>query len=159
MAIYAFIDGQNLIKGVEEQGWKLGYEKFRWYLKHKYVVEKAFWFVGYAEQYQRIYDRLSRSGFDLIFKPTMPVKKGNKWELKGNVDAEVVLHAMINYEKYDKAVLVANDGDYLCLAKHLMENKKLKIMISPNRAKTSGFLTSARIPLSYVDDLRHILEL
>lgn len=159
MGNYAFIDGQNLIKGVEELGWRLSYERFRWYLEHKYKVEKALWFVGYSERFQDIYDNLERSGFELIFKPTMPVLVEGKWKLKGNVDAELVLHTMINYNNFGKAVLVANDGDYLCLAKYLHENKKLLIMISPNREKTSGFLTSARIPLSYADDLRHLLEL
>ena len=44
---YAFIDSQNLHKGVKGLGWKLDFQKFRVYLTHKYHVSKAFLFIGY----------------------------------------------------------------------------------------------------------------
>ncbi len=39
---YAFIDGQNLYMGLE---WKLDYKKFRQYLKDKYGIKKAYYFL------------------------------------------------------------------------------------------------------------------
>lgn len=41
---YAFIDSQNLNLGIQKQGWKLNYKKFRVYLHEKYGVEKAYMF-------------------------------------------------------------------------------------------------------------------
>ena len=44
-------------------------------------------------------------------------KNGNK-TMKGNVDAELVLHAAaIEYKNYSKAVIVTSDGDFACLIK------------------------------------------
>ena len=33
--------------------------------------------------------------------------------VKGNVDAELVLHTMIEYKHFDKAIIVSGDGDFL----------------------------------------------
>ena len=48
--IYAFIDAQNVYKGVQSDGWLLDWRKFRVYLRDKYRVEKAFLFIGYMSQ-------------------------------------------------------------------------------------------------------------
>lgn len=42
-------------------------------------------------------------GYVLVFKPTLELPDGT---VKGNVDTELVLHAMIQYKNYDKAILV-----------------------------------------------------
>lgn len=52
--------------------------------------------------------------------------------MKGNVDAELVLHsAAIEYNNYDKAVIVTSDGDFACLMRYLEKNNKLKKIIAP----------------------------
>lgn len=59
---------------------------------------------------------------------------------KGNVDAELVLYAAaIEYENYDKAVIVSGDGDFACLAEYLKKNDKLKKIVTPT-AKYSKLL-------------------
>jgi uncharacterized LabA/DUF88 family protein len=73
----------------------------------------------------------------LIFKPVLELKS---WQTKGNVDAELVLQSMIDYEKYDKAVIMTWDWDFACLVRHLREQEKLKILIVPNQNKYSTFL-------------------
>jgi uncharacterized LabA/DUF88 family protein len=35
--------------------------------------------------------------------------------VKGNVDAELVLHTMIEYDNYSKAIIISGDGDFFCL--------------------------------------------
>jgi len=132
---YAFIDSQNLNLSVRNQGWVLDFRKFRKYLDDKYGVTKAFLFIGYVPQNQDLYTNLQKSGFILIFKPTLvlPNKK-----VKGNVDAELVLHAMVEYDNYDKALIVTGDGDFYCLVDYLIkQNKLLKLMI-PDREKFSS---------------------
>lgn len=39
---YAFIDSQNVHKGVADMGWKLDWRRFRVYLQHKHHVTRAF---------------------------------------------------------------------------------------------------------------------
>lgn len=53
--IYAFIDGQNLYRGITDNGWKLDYKKFRIYLSEKYGVKKAYLFIGYLASNQKLY--------------------------------------------------------------------------------------------------------
>src|SRR3989338_7769983 len=108
---YAFIDSQNLHKGINNLGWKLDFQRFRVYLTHKYHVNKAFLFIGYLPTNTNLYRALQDYGYTLIFKPTITGADGKS---KANVDAELVLHSMIEYQNYDQAVVVTSDGDFAC---------------------------------------------
>jgi uncharacterized LabA/DUF88 family protein len=135
--VYAFIDSQNVNLAIQAQGWKLDFGKFRIYLREKYGVIKAFLFIGYVQTNQKLYTALQEMGYILIFKPTLRLADG---KVKGNVDAELVLHAMYEYPNYEKAVIISGDGDFYCLIKHLRDNKKLEKLIVPNRHKHSSLL-------------------
>src|SRR3989338_1567015 len=99
---YTFIDGQNLHLGIQSLGWKLDYKKFRVYLKEKYAVEKAYVFIGYLSGNQPLYTFLQDAGYILVFKPVMYSKEG---DIKGNIDADLVLYSMIEYENYGQAII------------------------------------------------------
>ncbi|SRR5258708_7513741 len=133
----AFIDSQNLNLGVRSLGWKLDFARFRKYLAEKYKTEKAFLFIGYIPDNQSLYKYLQEAGYIIIFKPTIKGKKKGVSNTKGNVDAELVLHAMIEYPNYDKAIIVSGDGDFYCLVEHLENNRKLGKIIVPNRKYSS----------------------
>jgi uncharacterized LabA/DUF88 family protein len=134
---YAFIDSQNLNLSIRSLGWKLDFKRFRIYLTEKYSVEKAFLFIGFVDGNNDLYTALQEAGFILIFKPTLKYKDGTT---KGNCDAELVLQTMIEFQNYDKAVIVTGDGDFYCLVKYLIEKKKLGILVIPNRLKYSALL-------------------
>lgn len=130
---YAFIDSQNLNLGVRSLGWKIDYKKFRLYLKNKYNVEKAFMFIGLVPNNQKLYTALQSIGFILVFKPTVRYFEDGRETVKGNVDAELVLHAAaIEYKNYDKAIIVSGDGDFHCLVEYLQEKDKLLHIMTPN---------------------------
>jgi uncharacterized LabA/DUF88 family protein len=154
---YAFIDSQNLNLSIQGLGWKLNFHRFRTYLLEKYGVKKAFLFIGYIEGNNDLYSNLQQSGFICIFKPTLKYKDGTT---KGNCDAELVLHAMIEYGNYEKAIIVTGDGDFHCLIKYLVDNEKLQSVIIPNRNKFSALLKLKifRPYLRYMNDLRSKLE-
>lgn len=145
---YAFIDSQNLNLGTSKdifhgrkliyKGWRLDFNKFRKYLSDKFRVNKAFLFIGYIKQNEDLYRKLKTDGYELVFKPTV---KDHIGKPKGNVDAELVLHAAaIQFSNYDKAVIVSGDGDFYCLHEYLVENKKLLRIIIPNRKSESSLL-------------------
>ena len=165
MKNFAFIDAQNLNLGISSDvvnkkgeitysGWKLDLNKFRIYLKEKYHVEKACLFMGYVSKYKRLYKRFEEHGFTLIFKETTKYKNGNT---KGNVDTELVLHAAaIEFENYDKAIIVSGDGDFACLIDFLQKHKKLKMLLVPNQYRYSGLLKkSAKNKIAFVSRLKH----
>ncbi len=52
--VYAFIDSQNINLGVKSLGWNLDFKRFRIYLKDKYKVEKAFLFLGYIKENDKL---------------------------------------------------------------------------------------------------------
>lgn len=131
--IYAFIDSQNLNLGVRSQGWKLDWRKFRQYLRNKYLVIKAYLFIGQVAGNESLYEFLQECGYILIFKPTLEHRIKNKIIVKGNVDAELVLHTMIQYKNYDKALIVSGDGDFHCLVEYLVKNKKLLKVLVPTK--------------------------
>lgn len=89
---YAFIDSQNLNMGVRDLGWSLDWRRFRVYLAEKFSVTNAYLFLGYVPENDDLYRSLQKAGYVLIFKPTIRDRHG---EIKGNVDAELVLQAMI----------------------------------------------------------------
>lgn len=135
---YAFIDGNNLYLGAKGQDIELDYRKFRLYLKNKFNVEKAFLFIGYDPERTRMYNYLVSSGYILIHKPTVIYHENGKRMMKGNVDAELVLHAAaIEYNNYNQAVIVTSDGDFACLMDYLRENNKLKRIITPTEFYSS----------------------
>lgn len=138
--IYAFIDSQNLNLGVMSQGWKLDFARFRVYLRDKYKVVNAFLFIGYLPTNQKLYTYLQSAGYILIFKPVLEVNIRNNRKvvkIKGNVDAELVLHTMIEYPNFSKAVIVSGDGDFYCLIEYLEDKKKLEKIIVPNEKYSS----------------------
>ncbi|OHA62149.1 MAG: hypothetical protein A2117_02045 [Candidatus Wildermuthbacteria bacterium GWA2_46_15] len=154
--VYAFIDSQNLNLGIESLGWKLDFKRFRVYLKEKYKVSTAYVFIGYVATNQNLYSFLQKAGYVLIFKPTLPDKDG---EVKGNVDADLVLQAMIDFSKYDQAIIVSSDGDFYSLVKHLYGQRKLSFVMSPYVKTCSVLLKkAAREKIVFMDNLRHKLE-
>ncbi len=157
---YAFIDAQNLNLGVRDLGWKLDFQKFRVYLRDKYDITSAYIFIGFIDENQSLYTALQNFGYILVFKPILEDKEGKP---KGNVDADLVLHTMIEYDSYDKAVIVSGDGDFYSLVEYLYETNKLEIVLAPNRFKCSillkrkakekiDFLNKFEEKLGYVDE-------
>ena len=86
---------------------------------------------------ENLYRSLQEAGNILIFKPVLEIKGR---AMKGNVDAELVLHAMIQYPNYDMAVIVTGDGDFACLVEYLYGQDKLKRVLSPSTKKSSRLL-------------------
>jgi len=152
---YAFIDSQNLNLSIREQGWVLDFRKFRIYLRDKYGIVKALIFIGYVPQNQDLYTNLQKDGYILVFKPTLSLPGG---DVKGNVDAELVLHTMIEYPSYDKALIVTGDGDFYCLVDYLIKNDKLLILMIPNMNKYSSLFRKLRPQMVFMNDLRGKLE-
>jgi len=152
---YAFIDSQNLNLAIREQNWILDFGRFRKYLKDKYSVNKAFIFVGYVKGNENMYANLQSQGYMVIFKPTLELPNGG---VKGNVDAELVLHTMIEYDNFNKAIIVSNDGDFYCLVDYLIKNKKLERLLISNRNSFSSLLKKFRPFMHFMNGLKNKLE-
>lgn len=164
--VYAFIDSQNLNLGTSNniyrnrkliyQGWRLDYKKFRVYIENKFRVSKAFLFIGYIPEYKKMYKELESYGYILIFKPTTKNRDGKP---KQNIDAEVVLYsAAIEFDNYDKAVIVSGDGDFRCLHKFLEQKRKLQSIIIPNKLSASSLLKDFEKYKTFIEYEKNKLE-
>ena len=156
---FAYIDGANLHKGIEELGWKLDYRRFRTWLYEKYKVKQAYLFLGMIPKNKDIYTDLQECGFTLVFKEG--VYEGSTGKPKGNCDADLVLRAVRDvYESdFEKAIIVSSDGDYAGLVRFLKEKGKLSIILSPNTPKKCSILLKRTgAPIAYLNDQRSLLE-
>jgi uncharacterized LabA/DUF88 family protein len=151
MKNYAFIDAQNVHKGIKSLGWRIDWLKFRTYLKDKYLVDTAYLFIGFIQSNQDLYSKLQKAGYILIFKPIIMDGDG---KAKGNCDADLVLHTLLEKDNYNKAVIVTSDGDFYSLVRYLYENKKLEMVLSPYIETCSKLLKKeAKEKINYMDNL------
>lgn len=136
---FAFIDGQNLYLGLKEKGWDFDHEKFRIYLKDKYNVTEAYYFLGFvSDGEQELYDSLQKAGFILSFREHSSALKGEK---KGNVDSDIIFSIMkkiIKGDDFDQIVLVSGDGDYKKLVDFLIKRDELCKILFPNQEYASS---------------------
>ena len=141
-ANYVFIDGQNFYKSlqalekeVEALEVELDLNEFRVYLTEKHAVKVAYYFIGYVPKCKSLYDQLGRQGYELIFKEVAT----HEDEIKGNVDVNLTLQSMVDYNNYAKAVIITSDGDYACLVEYLHDKGKLECLIACSRGGCSYF--------------------
>ncbi len=153
---YAYIDSQNLNMTIQNLGWSVDWAKFREYLAAKHKVAVAYLFIGYIAENQDLYSFLQKAGFVIIFKPVVIGKEGN---VKGNIDAELVLQVMIDQQQYDKAVVVTGDGDFHGLVNYLYSQNKLEMLLVPNMRQYSQLLKgAARDKIAFISEMRTELE-
>ncbi|MFY9228526.1 MAG: NYN domain-containing protein [Candidatus Microsaccharimonas sp.] len=156
---YAYIDGQNLYlgtKGLDENSWRIDLKKFRVYLREKYQVEKAFYYLGYVQEgigIEHLYETIQSAGFILVFRQHNAAMIGKK---KGNVDSDIIFSIMKRVCKdndFDKIVLISGDGDYKMLIDFLIEEKRFEKILFPNRKFRSSLYKQIGAPFfAYLDD-------
>lgn len=135
----AFIDGQNLHLGSLESGCSIDHVKFRTYLRDKYKVTEAYYFLGFVnDKEQGLYENLQRAGFILSFREHSSALMGKK---KGNVDCDIVFSIMRKLLESDlvgNVILVSGDGDYKKLVDYLVKKEKLEKILFPNHKFASS---------------------
>jgi len=158
MKNYCYIDGQNLHLGTAsaEPSWSIDLYKFRVYLREKYHVEKAFYYLGYVQdgvKIEQLYESIQNAGFILVFRQHNSAMVGKK---KGNVDSDIIFSVMKRLYKdndFDKIVLVSGDGDYKMLVDFLIEEAKLEKILFPNKKFRSSLYNQIGANyFAYLDD-------
>jgi|SRR3989344_6842525 len=156
----AFIDGQNLHLGTTQNNWKVDLKKFRIYLKDKYHIVEAYYFIGFvSEAEQDLYNNLQKSGFIVLFKDHSLALKGTK---KGNVDTDIVFEIMknlIDNDNFDKIVLVSGDGDYKKVVDYLIKKDRFKKILFPNKKFASSLYKRLGTEFfDYLDNIKTYVE-
>ncbi|HVX24417.1 MAG TPA: NYN domain-containing protein, partial [Candidatus Saccharimonadales bacterium] len=111
-------------------------------------VTKAYMFIGYMSENEALYEYMHELGFLVVLKPTVDItphdakpeagkpkvddKDKERPQVKGNIDADLVLYAMKELPNYDQALIVSGDGDFFALVEYLEEQGKLAQILTPN---------------------------
>lgn len=136
-----FIDGQNLYIGtkLEEDPWIIDFKKLRKYLKKKYKIKIAYYYIGYkSNSNQDIYNKLKNYNYVIVFKNHSSSMTSKK---KGNIDCDIIFDIMkkiCEKEVFDKIILISGDGDYIKLVDYLIEKNKFEKILFPNRKYASS---------------------
>lgn len=151
----AFIDGQNLHLWTTMDSWKIDVFKFRVYLKDKYKVSKAYYFMWYVkDENNSLYTMLQEAWFIVIFKKQMVEMKSNK---KWNIDSDMIFYIMEKLvdepDSFQKIVLISGDGDFKIVIDYLIKKQRLEKILFPNKKFTSSLYKDT--PLVYKDYLIH----
>jgi uncharacterized LabA/DUF88 family protein len=156
---FAYIDGNNLYRGVNDTGWKIDLIRFRKWLSDKYGVARAYYFIGMIPKEKDLYRFLQEAGYTLIFKEVIYDDSG---KAKGNCDADFVLQSVIDtYEdNCEQQILVTSDGDYASLVKFLQTKNKLRVILSPSiEKKCSILLKRTNAAITYLTDIKNKIGL
>lgn len=134
----AFIDAQNLHLWTTSEDWTIDFKKFRIYLKDKFWVDEAYFFLWFLdEDQQKLYTNVQKAWFIVEFREH---NSHMKWTKKWNVDVDIVFEIMkrlIEEDDFNKIVLVTWDWDYIKIVKYLIEKNKFKKILFPNKNYSS----------------------
>lgn len=123
MKTYGFIDASNIIYGARTEGWLIDQKKLIGYLKRKFKVSKTFFYFGKDEKnkkQEKFLKKLESFGYTLRVKQ---VKRYGKRQ-KANCDVDLTLDMVLLKDKYDQAIVLTGDGDFLPLFEYLKKEKK-----------------------------------
>lgn len=115
-------------------------KKFRIYLKDKYRIKIAYYFIWYySDDHKKMYNNIEKSWFKLVFKEQ---KEKHISQKKWNIDSDLIFHAMkkliIEKNDFEKIFLVSWDWDFKILVDFLIEQKKFWKILFPNKKFTSS---------------------
>ncbi|MCK5588986.1 MAG: NYN domain-containing protein [Candidatus Pacebacteria bacterium] len=153
---YAFIDGQNLYLGTKEVNFVIDFKKLRVYLRDKYKIEEAYYFLGFVKEKENtLYTQLQKAGFIIIFREHSELLAGNK---KGNVDPDIIFEIMKKLldesDDFEKVLIISGDGDYKKLVDYLIQKKRFLKILFPNKKFASSLYK--KITWEYFDYLEKI---
>ncbi len=154
---FAFIDASNIIYGATAEGWFIDHKKLLVYLKRKYQCSKLFFYFGKDDKnikQAKFLQKLKSFGYTLRVKQ---IKRYGKRQ-KANCDVDLTMDMLLLQDKYDRAVVLTGDGDFLPLFEYLKKHRK-RILIIAFSKRTSRelrrFVGSKFIGLS---NERYLLE-
>jgi uncharacterized LabA/DUF88 family protein len=172
---FAFIDGTNLhytYEKPENLGWEIDYSRLILFLKAKYNVTFAYYFLGKIGENSRLYRELESYGYHLKLKTPSKYTTQEEYcpyclksiapelsRYKSDCDSFMTLEVISAMPSYDEAVIITSDGDFDELIKELVRKNRLRLLLAPCKDGCSGLLKSAAGGrIAFMDDFRNALE-
>ena len=85
-------------------------------------------------QRAKFYKKLQKFGYKLVLKPVkIYIQPDGTKRLKANCDLDMALMMTKNVDKYDRAMVLSGDGDFLAVLKHIRHCKKEVILLARSK--------------------------
>lgn len=153
--IAIFIDGNNLFHAARFHNVDIDYNKLLRVLLGNGRLLRAFFYTGVdagAERQQGFLLWMSRNGFRVVQKELKTFYDGTR---KANLDVEIAVDMVNLAGKYDTAVLVSGDEDFV-YAVNAVAYKGCRVEVAGFRSNTAPCLIDAA---DYFIDLGEIVDL
>lgn len=126
--VTVFIDAANLYYAGSKVGIRISFEALAdWFTKHAKKVQLNFYTAFDPEGKEQIefLDNLVTIGYNVIKKPI----KVFSTMTKGNMDIELAVDALSQFQDYEVMVLMSGDGDFSYLLQYLQSQKKVTVAV------------------------------
>jgi uncharacterized LabA/DUF88 family protein len=169
---YAYIDGANLHYTYENIDWDVDYERLLVYLRKRLQVDIAYYYIGKTPNNEDLYTKLNSYGYTVRLKEPSPyivtddicpfcgkILRPAMQRYKADVDSFLTMQVTVDWDNFNKAVIISSDGDYDELVKRLLRHDKLKMVFAPCKSGCSWLLRScARGRIAFIDDYKNEIQ-
>lgn len=132
--VYVFIDAANVLYSQKTLGWRLDYQKLKFYLQKECDLQGLYFYTGKMSDYGKQSEFLAKMkeyGYNVKSKEIKLIKlTKDTYERKGNLDVELVIDALKNIDNFDTCILMSGDSDFASLVDELKAKNKWVIVLS-----------------------------
>jgi uncharacterized LabA/DUF88 family protein len=159
-----FIDGANLFFTQRHLGWQIDFSRLMAFFMSAYASVQANYYVPASEpvsEENAAFTRvLTAHGYRITSKPVKKIvnKETGVIVMKGNLDVELVVDALIVVEQYDTFILFSGDSDFLPLLRALKEKGKEVIVYSTQGLSARELLAEPGIVYRDISVLKDRIE-
>jgi len=128
MKTAAFIDGSNFYASAKNLGFTINYKLLLEWLKRERGLFRAYYYTAIRPNQDdnpiiRLCDWLEYNGFTMNVKDTKEFlnQDTGRMKVKGNMDVEMVVDAMLMAKHVDHIMLFTGDGDFTYLVDNLQK--------------------------------------
>lgn len=135
-----FVDGSNHMEACRTLGFNFDYQAFLKKMKKDYALRRAFYFTAVRPTesmnpgLRSLLDWLDYNGYHLVTKRTKEFLDANGARMiKGNMDSEIIIRAMMMTPFIDVAIFLTGDGDFSALFEQ-MQMQDTKVIVLSTRS-------------------------
>ena len=159
-----FIDGANLFYTQRHLGWQIDFSRLMALFMSAYASVQAKYYVPASEpvsEENAAFTRvLTAHGYRITSKPVKKIvnKETGVIVMKGNLDVELVVDALIDVDQYDTFILFSGDSDFLPLIRALKAKGKEVIVYSTQGLSARELLAEPGIVYGDISVLKERIE-
>ncbi len=146
--VFVFIDAANILYSQQTLKWRVDYEKLKQYFETECNLKGLYFYTGKVGENQKqdaFIKKLESLGYKVRSKEVKRIKiSKDAYQLKGNLDAELIIDALKNENNFDTCVLMSGDSDFAPLLDELKERNKWVVVMSSKRHVSRELLDRAK---------------